>query len=47
MKHGGCTCGWKTIGKSGKEGKKRVNKRVEMTCLLCLEAGADVGKNGK
>src|SRR5882672_8941498 len=44
MKNGGCTCGWNTMGKSGKEGQKR---GFERTCLLCLEAGVDVGKNGK
>jgi len=27
--------------------QKRVNKMFERTCLLCLEAGADVGKNAK
>jgi len=29
MKRGGCTCGWNTIGKSGKEGQQESNKRFE------------------
>src|SRR5882724_5291067 len=47
MKQGGCTCGRTTIRTSGQEGQKIVNKRFERSCLLCMEAGVDVGKNGK
>jgi len=39
---------WLEYRKENLEGREKERTRgFERTCLLCLEAGADVGKNGK